>query len=275
LILAAAWLASPAASAATDTSAVKIHEESSELPGRVTVWCLGNEVEFATAARALGIEFDEKPLGGKINFTQPGGEKGDLYRWAANTSAPALAAFDSACRLAYEAFSRSEARPDESESLLESQSGLVSVIVGALIAGASGAVGRFWGTRKAEARELTTLSGRLREAIQRFTVGGFERAAAQEAEIRAQSLRAVLKEWEGLDDGRSTEVATAIDRIDALLGESAKEDKDAIQSVYDDGVDPETIGVSLNETADEIHALVTSASRRVESPFRLRQRKSG
>jgi hypothetical protein len=249
--------------ASAKTNAVALHEASG-LPAQVTVWCLGNEAEFLAAAEGLGIDF-EKATHRNNKIRPPGGSFGSLNDWAKSSEPEALTSFDSACRLAYAAFSRSEARPDESEAFYESE-GFIGTIVGAGVAGSFGLLGGSWRARKDAANELLQASNRFGSAMETYTHRDNLDKPPDEAEAAARELLAVLAKWRQLR-GQGKSVSSAMDCLRAMLGEQAE--GPTIGGLSEAGAGHAEMSQSLMDTTLEIQSIAASVSRKIRSPGRL------
>jgi len=252
--------------AVANTNAVALHEASG-LSAQVTTWCLGNEAEFLVAAEGLGIDF-KRGTNGTLGIQAPeGGSFGSLYDWAKSRETEALASFDSACRLAYAAFSRSEARPDESEAFYESD-GFIGTIVGAGVAGLFGLFGGTWRARKDAANELIDASNRFGNAMSTFLQPENTEKTPDDAEAAARQLLAVFVKWRFLS-GQERNVSLAMDHLRAILGESSERQKWSLRNFGEAGDNREAAAKSLTDTALEVQSIAASVSRRIRSVGRL------
>lgn len=256
----------PRASAAPN--AVEVHEGSG-IPSKVTAWCLGNPREFAVAAEALGINSNLTKQDKKDNFISPSGVDGVLTKWAASTKEEDVATFDSACRLAYAAFSRSEVRPEESEDIIDSQA--FGAAFGALIALGGAAGGGIWAQRRrgheADAKELTALNDELLTAMQRYTREPYDPADGVEAGVKARALRLLLGEWRKYE-GRDHNVTSALDRLEIILGENPNKPLPKIGALGNSAKERTTNGQKLMADTEKIHSSVVKVAKRLESILR-------
>lgn len=267
-------LAVSASHASADPDAVEVHEETG-LSGVMTAWCLGNADEFAFAAEGLGIAFSRKEEEGKDNFASPGKTEGSLDKWAASSNKEDVATFDSACRLAYAAFSRSEARPDESELFLESQA--FSAIVGAAIAGIFAVGSGAWTQRRRahedDAEELAALNDQLRAAMEEYTREPYSVEEGVESAAKARALRSLLGEWRKHEGGEK-DVTTVRDGLTTILGENPALPLPKIGDLGGTAAERKENGEKLMAEVNTIHSLVAKIRRRVERPWRIGDRKS-
>jgi hypothetical protein len=254
--------------AAATANAVDLH--SSALPEPITVWCLGNAPEVRVAANGLGMRVDIEE--GNPDFRFPGGQ-GDVYEWASSTNEEAVQAFDSACRLAYRAFSRSEVRPDESGSLVDSQAGLIGAIVGAVLTALfgvlTGARRKRIDSHEKDADELTDLSDQLRVAMERYIQPGHPDDAREEARVTASVLCNLVGEWRKYDGGSKD--ATAAQRyLRKILDDPAPK----IGNLGANAQERTQGGQLLMEDVGTIHSRVGVLAKRVRRFGRLKEREA-
>lgn len=204
-------------------------------------------------------------------FRFPGGGKGSLYKWASSDNQEAIEAFDSACQLAFQAFSRSEARVEESESLLESESGIVGALVGGGIAIAVAFGVERRRSREEDEDELIQLSNQLQGAVGRYIQAGHPALAEEEARASGRALYNLLGEWKKYD-GSHKNITSAQQMLSNILAEDDDAPLPRIGNLGEES-EQEHYGKLLLGIAASIHMHVVDAAHRIGRFRRMARRK--
>lgn len=272
------FAAGTAAVAADSPNAVAVHKRA--LPAAATVWCLANPKLFGIAAEAFGFE-----VGDAVDpeqFTRHGKDI-SLLQWAASENDDNVLDFEQACEAAFVASSPSGGdlaqrhfiaeelqKLDESEagsdSDRDSESGLIGVLVGAVLAGAGGLITNHRRANHDDADRLRELDAEFQSALKAHSYQ-WDVPTEQSARLCATVLKDALGEW--MARGGSEDIAAAQQELEKMLGN----DPPCIGKPEGNAPDQKRqSGVELRQGADLVHRHVAAVADKVGRFRRLRGR---